>query len=83
MDTRGVNTPDDAASDAEIGTWMTYDELAAARGIDRISAVKLALRNAWRKQRDKYRVARVHGPSEWGLSKQAEGSDAGSGNELK
>ena len=38
---------------AGAGRWMTYDELAASRGIDRLSAVKLALRHGWRKQRDK------------------------------
>lgn len=65
MDMRGDGTPDNTRDDAAGGTWMTYDELAAARGIDRISAVKLALRNAWQKQRDKYRVARVHVPPEW------------------
>ena len=39
------------------GQWMTYDELAALCGSDRLSAVKL--RRGWRKQRDTRRVARV------------------------
>src|SRR5271169_3656831 len=58
---------------AEAGRWMTYDELAASRGIDRLSAVKLALRHGWRKQRDKYRVARVCVPSEWAIPRPVEG----------
>jgi hypothetical protein len=62
---------------AEAGRWMTYDELAAARGIDHLSAVKLALRHGWRKQRDKYRVARVCVPSEWAIPRPVEGSDDG------
>jgi hypothetical protein len=58
---------------AEAGRWMTYDELATSRGIDRLSAVKLALRHGWRKQRDKYRVARVCVPSEWAIPRPVEG----------
>ena len=77
MDIRGDGVTDETLTDTDGGTWMTYDELAAARGIDRISAVKLALRNAWRKQRDKYRVARVRVPPEWLGSNQATGPDAG------
>lgn len=77
MDIRGDGVTDETLADTDGGTWMTYDELAAARGIDRISAVKLALRNAWRKQRDKYRVARVRVPPEWLGSNQATGPGAG------
>ena len=58
---------------ADVGRWMTYDELAALRGIDRLTAVKLALRHGWRKQRDKYRVARVCVPSEWAIPRPVEG----------
>jgi hypothetical protein len=74
-DTPG-DAPDDAPDDAN-GTWMTYDELAAARGIDRIAAVKLALRNAWRKQRDRYRVARVRVPLECAGSNLGKGPSEG------
>jgi hypothetical protein len=62
---------------AEAGKWVTYDELAAVRGIDRLSAVKLALRQGWRKQRDKYRVARVCIPSEWAIPRPVEGPGEG------
>jgi hypothetical protein len=62
---------------AEAGRWMTYDELAALRGIDRLSAVKLALRHGWRKRRDKYRVARVCVPSEWAIPRPVEGPAGG------
>jgi hypothetical protein len=55
---------------------MTHDELAAVRGIDRPSAVRLALRHGWRKQRDKYRVARVLVPLEWANPNQGGGADA-------
>jgi hypothetical protein len=61
----------------DAGRWMTYDELAASRGIDRLSAVKLALRHGWRKQRDKYRVARVCVPSEWAIPRPIEGPAGG------
>jgi hypothetical protein len=44
------------------GRWMTYDELAARRGSDRMSAVKFALRRGWRKERDNHKVARVYVP---------------------
>ena len=57
----------------QAGRWMTYDELAASRGMDRLSAVKLALRHGWRKQRDKYRVARVCVPSEWAIPRSVGG----------
>jgi hypothetical protein len=40
------------ADDAADGRWMTHAELAATRGISTASAIKLALRNGWRKQRD-------------------------------
>jgi hypothetical protein len=62
---------------ADIGRWMTYDELAASRGIDRLSAVKLALRHGWQKQRDKYRVARVCVPPEWAIPRPIEGQGGG------
>jgi len=47
--------------------WMTYDELAAVRGIDRNAAVKLAVRHGWPKERDRYRIARVLVPAEWAV----------------
>ena len=44
---------------------MTYDEFAAARGIDRRAAVRLAVRHGWQKKRDNDRIARVHIPPDW------------------
>jgi hypothetical protein len=38
---------------------MTHGELAEARGIDRTSAVKLVLRNKWRKQKDNHGIVRA------------------------
>ena len=73
MDMRG----DDAPDEAEGGPWMTYDELATARGIDRLAAVKLALRHGWRKHRDKHHVARVHVPPEWAISNRGKGPEGG------
>jgi hypothetical protein len=52
----------DSVEPPTAGRWMTYDELAALRGTDRLSAVKFALRYGWRKQRDNHRVARVYVP---------------------
>jgi hypothetical protein len=66
----------DSPATAEAGRWMTHDELAAIRGIDRPSAVRLALRHGWRKQRDKNRVARVLVPLEWANQNQGRGADA-------
>lgn len=46
------------------GRWMTYGELATARGIDRASAMRLARRNRWRKQKDNQGNLRVLVPLE-------------------
>lgn len=43
----GGNVTDDAGS---TGQWMTYDEIAAARGTSRIAAVRLVQRHKWRRQ---------------------------------
>lgn len=43
---------------------MTYGELAAARDIDRASAMRLARRNRWRKQKDNQGNLRVLVPLE-------------------
>lgn len=47
------------------GSWLTYDQLAAIRGIDRAAAVKLALRHGWPKERDRSRTMHVQVPSDW------------------
>jgi hypothetical protein len=69
MDTRAGNTQDNASGHTEGGHWLTYDQLAEVRGIDRLSAAKLALRHGWPKERDKHRIARVLVPPEWLLSR--------------
>jgi len=47
------------------GRWLTYPELAAVRDIDKPSAIRLASRQKWRRQRDNRRVVRVLVPSDW------------------
>jgi hypothetical protein len=44
------------------GRWMTYAELADARGIDRQSARRMANRTRWRRQKDNHGVVRVYVP---------------------
>ena len=46
------------------GRWMTYDELAEARGIDRQSARRMANRSRWRRQKDNRGTVRVYVPLE-------------------
>ena len=41
-------------STEEDGRWLTYDQLAEFRGIDRLSAIKLVRRHQWRKQKDNH-----------------------------
>jgi hypothetical protein len=60
-----VDTAVDIGTEAGDGRWMNYAELAAARGIDRTSALKLALRHKWRKQSDNRGTVRVYVPLEW------------------
>jgi hypothetical protein len=43
----------------EDGRWLTYDELAEARGIDRQSARRMANRSHWRRQKDNSGIVRV------------------------
>ena len=62
--------------DAGTGRWMTYDELAAMRGIKRIGAVRLVQRYKWRRQAGNDGRARVLVPHD-ALTK-VRGSDAGS-----
>jgi chromosome segregation ATPase len=44
------------------GRWMTYEELAEVRGIDRHSARRLASRLKWRRQKDNQQIVRVYVP---------------------
>src|ERR1700722_18867712 len=52
----GHHMSDDAGTG---GRWMTYDELAAMRGIKRIGAVRLVQRYKWRRQAGNDGRARV------------------------
>ena len=45
---RSGDTSDDVSGE---GQWLTYTELAERRGIDRASAVRLAIRRHWRRQK--------------------------------
>ena len=45
--------------DAGTGRWMSYDELAAVRGIKRIGAVRLVQRHKWRRQAGNDGLARI------------------------
>lgn len=55
----------DLSMDQDDGRWLSYPELAAVRGIDKASAIRLASRQKWRRQRDNRRVVRVLVPTEW------------------
>jgi hypothetical protein len=46
------------------GQWMTFAELAAARGIDKASASKLVRRRKWRRQTDNRGIVRILVPAE-------------------
>lgn len=51
-------------TDDGIGRWLTYDELAQMRGIQRIGAVRLAKRQGWRRQPGNDGKARVMVPTD-------------------
>lgn len=49
--------------DAGDGTvWMTYDELATARGISRASAIRLSFRRKWPRRKGNHNEAQVAVP---------------------
>jgi hypothetical protein len=53
--------------DGRNGRWLTYSELAAVRGINRASAVKLVQRERWPRSsgNDRQRTVRVLVPEDW------------------
>ena len=56
----------DNGADAEPGSrWLTHRQLAEIRGISSASAIKLALRHGWRKQKDNRGTLRCLVPPEW------------------
>jgi len=63
------------SDDAGTGRWMTYDELAAMRGIKRIGAVRLVQRYKWRRQAGNDGRARVLVPHD--ALQPVRGTDAG------
>jgi hypothetical protein len=64
MDQSSEQSPD-RSMDQDSSRWLTYPELAGVRGIDKPSAIRLATRKKWRRQRDNRRVVRVLVPPEW------------------
>jgi chromosome segregation ATPase len=52
-------------ADIDAGTWLTYADLAASRGIDKQSAARLTFRRRWRRQKDNHGTVRVLVPREW------------------
>jgi hypothetical protein len=54
-----------AGDDAGDGVWVTYSELAKARGIERRAATRLAQRRRWRRQAGNDGLARVLVPHDW------------------
>jgi hypothetical protein len=66
--------PDDSP-DAEGARWLTYRQLAEARGISRLSAERLVRRHRWRRQADNQGVARVLVPPEWVEAVDSGGTD--------
>jgi hypothetical protein len=65
------------AEDTADARWLTHAELAAARGISTASAIKLALRHRWRKQRDNRGTVRCLVPIEFIGPQASIGADAG------
>jgi hypothetical protein len=56
----------DNGADTEAGSrWLTHRQLAGIRGISTASAIKLALRHGWRKQKDNRGTVRCLVPPDW------------------
>jgi hypothetical protein len=54
----------DSHDDSIGGQWLTYAEIAKARGIKRLAAVRLVQRHRWRRQRGNDGFARVLVPDD-------------------
>jgi hypothetical protein len=65
MEQSSEQSTDQSMDQDDGGRWLTYPELSAVRGIDKPSAIRLATRKKWRRQRDNHRVVRVLVPPEW------------------
>jgi hypothetical protein len=56
---------DESTSDDVAGRWMTYAQLARLRGVDKPSALKLALRKRWPRRKDNHSTMQVCVPPDW------------------
>jgi hypothetical protein len=59
------DTPPDNLPDNEAMRWVSFAELAAARGVDKASAIRLVRRRGWRRQRDNQGHVRALVPETW------------------
>jgi hypothetical protein len=59
------NQPEDQADNQAEARWITFKELAAIRGISKLSAVALVRRRGWRRQRDNQGHVRALVPLTW------------------
>jgi hypothetical protein len=66
--------------DEDAGRWMTYDEIAEARGTTRRAAVMLVRRHRWRRLKDNEGHSRALVSTTWAEPAEAKSSDNGSGH---
>jgi hypothetical protein len=59
------DTPPDNLPDNEAMRWVSFAELAEARGIDKASAIRLVRRRHWHRQRDNQGYVRALVPETW------------------
>ncbi|RZA29182.1 MAG: hypothetical protein EOP02_05250 [Proteobacteria bacterium] len=55
----------DSKQDAEVVRWLSYDEIAELRGIDRASAIRMVRRKRWSKQDSNDGTTRVAVPGQF------------------
>jgi hypothetical protein len=60
-----MDSTQDTGSGLDDGRWLTYREIAQARGIDVPSAVKLSRRQRWRRQAGNRNTVRIFVPLDW------------------
>ena len=65
MNSSQVDPQSYTEADADGARWMTFKELAALRGISKLSAVSLVRRHGWRRQRDNQGHVRALVPAAW------------------
>jgi hypothetical protein len=60
------DSPPDRTADADGSEyWVSFEELAKARGVTKPSAIKLVRRHGWRRQRDNQGHVRALVPTAW------------------